>query len=170
MVHQSYKLVCHVGMKAHNVSVQVGTLAEPAPTHHATKAFLTHVNVTDVSAHVDASQLFSTEAASSHRTSDNALQQAKQGTVTGRHGRQTHTVLTGKAHTETAGLNQGPVSIQRLPVPGMGIPMLKIRWSRDRLIFNMGIPILVRRHLYIESASSSPTGMTHSSQILTANN
>ena len=27
--------------------------------------------------------------------------------------------------------------------PGMGIPMLKIRWSRDHLIFNMGIPILV---------------------------
>ena len=31
----------------------------------------------------------------------------------------------------------------------MGIPMLKIR--RSRLIFNMGIPILVRRHLYIET-------------------
>ena len=34
--------------------------------------------------------------------------------------------------------------------PGMGIPMLKIRRSCDRLIFNMGIPILVR-HLYIET-------------------
>ena len=34
----------------------------------------------------------------------------------------------------------------------MGIPMLKIRRSRDLLIFNMGIPILVRRHLYIEMA------------------
>ena len=34
--------------------------------------------------------------------------------------------------------------------PGKGIPMLKIRRSRDRLIFNMGIPIMVRRHLYIE--------------------
>ena len=34
----------------------------------------------------------------------------------------------------------------------MGIPMLKIRRSRDRLIFNMGIPTLVRRHLYIETA------------------
>ena len=32
----------------------------------------------------------------------------------------------------------------------MGIPMLKVRRSRDHLIFNMGIPILVRRHLYIE--------------------
>ena len=34
----------------------------------------------------------------------------------------------------------------------MGIPMLKIRRSWDCLIFNMGIPILVRRHLYIETA------------------
>ena len=34
--------------------------------------------------------------------------------------------------------------------PGMGIPMLKIRRSQDRLIFKMGIPILVRRYLYIE--------------------
>ena len=33
----------------------------------------------------------------------------------------------------------------------MESPMLKIRRSRDRLIFNMGIPILVRRHLYIET-------------------
>ena len=30
--------------------------------------------------------------------------------------------------------------------------MLKIRRSWVRLIFNMGIPILVRRHLYIETA------------------
>ena len=33
----------------------------------------------------------------------------------------------------------------------MGIHMLKIRRSWDRLIFIMGIPILVRRHLYIET-------------------
>ena len=42
--------------------------------------------------------------------------------------------------------------------PGMGIPMLKIRRSRDRLIFNMGIPILsilVRWHL--ETAPSTCT-------------
>ena len=38
--------------------------------------------------------------------------------------------------------------------PGMGILMLKIRRSRNRLIFNMGIPILVRRHLYIETVPS----------------
>ena len=36
--------------------------------------------------------------------------------------------------------------------PGMRISMLKIRRSWDRLIFIMGIPILVRRHLYIETA------------------
>ena len=35
--------------------------------------------------------------------------------------------------------------------PGMGFPMLKIRWSRDCLIVNMGIPVLVRQHLYIET-------------------
>ena len=34
--------------------------------------------------------------------------------------------------------------------PNMGIPMLKIRQLRGRLIFNMGIPTLVRWHLYIE--------------------
>ena len=39
--------------------------------------------------------------------------------------------------------------------PCIGIPMLKIRRSQDRLIFNMGIPILVRRHLYIETAPLS---------------
>ena len=33
----------------------------------------------------------------------------------------------------------------------MGILMWKIRRSRDRLIFNMGILILVRQHLYTET-------------------
>ena len=37
----------------------------------------------------------------------------------------------------------------------MRIPMLKIRRSGDRLIFNIGIPILVRWHLYIEKAPRS---------------
>ena len=36
--------------------------------------------------------------------------------------------------------------------PGMGITMLKIRQSQDRLIFNMGISILLRQNLYIETA------------------
>ena len=40
----------------------------------------------------------------------------------------------------------------RTVFPRYGIPMLKIRRSWDRLFFNMGIPILVRRHLYIEMA------------------
>ena len=34
--------------------------------------------------------------------------------------------------------------------------MLKIRQSRDCLIFNMGIPILARRHLYIETVPEGP--------------
>ena len=44
-----------------------------------------------------------------------------------------------------------PFSIWRPSFPGMGIPMLKIRWSHDHLVFNMGIPMLVRQHLYIEN-------------------
>ena len=44
----------------------------------------------------------------------------------------------------------GSVSIWRPSFLGMGIPMLKIRRSQDRLIFNMGILTLVRRHLYIQ--------------------
>ena len=40
---------------------------------------------------------------------------------------------------------------------GMAIPMSnsKIRRSRDRVIFNMGIPILVRRYLYIDRYENS---------------
>ena len=51
----------------------------------------------------------------------------------------------------------GPLSITwlRLNIKtvflGMGIPIIKIRRSSDRLIFIMGISILVRRHLYIET-------------------
>ena len=53
--------------------------------------------------------------------------------------------------------------IQRTPVPSlnikmvfpsMGISIIVIRWSWDRLIFIMGIPILVRWHHYIETAPS----------------
>ena len=50
--------------------------------------------------------------------------------------------------------NLGPVFLKTV-FPRYGIPMLKIRRSRDRLIFNMGIPILVRRHIYNETAPSS---------------
>ena len=38
----------------------------------------------------------------------------------------------------------------------MGVPMLKIRRSRDRLIFNMGIPIPGKYGLYIEMAPWCP--------------
>ena len=49
--------------------------------------------------------------------------------------------------------------------PGMGIPMLKIRRSWDRLIFNMGIPIWVRRHLYIKTALDGYWDSTNHSEI-----
>ena len=38
--------------------------------------------------------------------------------------------------------------------------MLKIRRSWDRLIYNMGIPILVRRHLYIVTLVTWPASIT----------
>ena len=47
--------------------------------------------------------------------------------------------------------HQGPDSISRCRLTSIGNPMLEIRWSYDRLIYKMGFPILVRRHLYIES-------------------
>ena len=49
------------------------------------------------------------------------------------------------------GSTSGPRLNIRPSFPGMGIPMLKIRRSRDRLIFNTWIPKLIR-HLYIETA------------------
>ena len=52
----------------------------------------------------------------------------------------------GRIHTEP-GLRLNIKTV----FPGMRIPMLKTRRSRDRLIFNIGIPILARRHLYIET-------------------
>ena len=36
--------------------------------------------------------------------------------------------------------------------PGLMISIKKIRQSRDRLIFIMGTPKMVKRHLYIETA------------------
>ena len=53
----------------------------------------------------------------------------------------------------------GPRRNIKTVFPGMEIPMLKIRRSRDRLIFNMGIPILVRQHLYIEAAPGTRASM-----------
>ena len=47
----------------------------------------------------------------------------------------------------------GPcLNIKKTSFPSMEIPMIKIRRPWDRLIFNMGIHILVWRHLYIETA------------------
>ena len=62
------------------------------------------------------------------------------------------------SHNRMAARDLDPVSISRPSLPGIGIPMLKIRRSRDRLIFNIGIPILVRRHLYIETAPGDVRG------------
>ena len=47
----------------------------------------------------------------------------------------------------------GPRLNVKTVFPMYGIPMSKIRRSWDRLIFNMGILILARRHLYIETPS-----------------
>ena len=43
----------------------------------------------------------------------------------------------------------------------MVIPMLKMRRSWERIIFNMGIPILVRRHIYIEMAPAFHYNLSH---------
>ena len=47
--------------------------------------------------------------------------------------------------------NLGGVSLQKCRLTGIGIPMLKIRRSPDRLIFNTGIPIPGNNPLYIET-------------------
>ena len=50
------------------------------------------------------------------------------------------------------GFQPGPRLNIKTVFPGIGISMLKIRQLQDCLIFNMGIPILVKQHLYIEMA------------------
>ena len=45
----------------------------------------------------------------------------------------------------------GAVSIRKTVLPGMAIPMLKIRRPTGRLIFNMGIPIPGKTVFYIET-------------------
>ena len=42
---------------------------------------------------------------------------------------------------DTSKINQGAVSIRKTVLPGMAIPMLKIRRPNGRLIFNMEIAI-----------------------------
>ena len=55
-------------------------------------------------------------------------------------------------HYSITGSIPRPCFNKKTVYPGMVIPMLKIRWSPDHLIFNMGIPTLVRRHICIETA------------------
>ena len=45
-----------------------------------------------------------------------------------------------------------PISVYKPYYAGIGIPILKIRWSWDRLIFIMGMPMQIWRRLYIEMA------------------
>ena len=45
----------------------------------------------------------------------------------------------------------GCLNIKICRLTSIGMPMLKIRRSRDRLIFNMGIPIPGKDGLYIET-------------------
>ena len=47
-------------------------------------------------------------------------------------------------------METGPRLNIKTVFPRYGVPMLKIRRSRDRLIFNMGIPVPVR-HSYVET-------------------
>ena len=52
--------------------------------------------------------------------------------------------------------DHGGVSLYKYRLTGIGILMLKIKRSGDRLIFNMGIPILGKDGLYIETGPWLP--------------
>ena len=52
-------------------------------------------------------------------------------------------------------LRPGPCFNIKDIFPGVGIPIMKIRQSYDSIIFIMGIPILVRLHLYLDMAPLS---------------
>ena len=60
-----------------------------------------------------------------------------------------HVITT--LHFSSRLFNLGDVSIFRRHPTSVGIPMLKIRRSHDRLIFNMGIPKPRKDSLYIET-------------------
>ena len=49
--------------------------------------------------------------------------------------------ITSVQMTDEMSRNQGAVSIRKTVLPGMAIPMLKIRRPNGRLIFNMEIAI-----------------------------
>ena len=53
----------------------------------------------------------------------------------------THSVLAGILLVQSVRRQQGAVSIRKTVLPGMAIPMLKIRRPNGRLIFNMEITI-----------------------------
>ena len=55
---------------------------------------------------------------------------------------------------------QGPDSIKICHLTSKGNPIVELRRSYDRLISTMGFPILVRRHLHIESGPRSRTSFT----------
>ena len=57
---------------------------------------------------------------------------------------------------QTTSIHQGAFSIRKTVLPGMGIPMLKIRRPVGRLIFNMGITIPSKTVFLIETAPSIP--------------
>ena len=56
------------------------------------------------------------------------------------------------------GIHQGAVSIRKTVLPGMAIPVLKIRRPNGRLIFNMEIAIRRKDGLYIETGPSTLPG------------
>ena len=62
-------------------------------------------------------------------------------------------------------MNQGAVSIRKTVLPGMTIPMLKIRRPNGRLIFNMGIPIPGKTVFYIEMGPRFSKGHFLSSEL-----
>ena len=59
--------------------------------------------------------------------------------------------------TSSWSLHIGPRLNIKMVFPGMGNPMLKIRWSQDCLILNMGISIMSRQRLCV----GTPPGHQH---------
>ena len=72
------------------------------------------------------------------------------------------TSVISNLHTTLRIISRGAISIKRC-LTSIGIPMLKIRRSRDRLIFNMRIPIPGKDGLYIEMGPRSVPGLAKDS-------
>ena len=60
-----------------------------------------------------------------------------------------------------AGPSEDRLSIWRCRLTSIGIPILKIRRSRDRLIFNMAIPVPGKDGLYTETGPRYPSSFRH---------